>query len=131
MKSQFKPSGYNSVSPYLVVNGAQKMVDMLKKVFHATELRRYDRPDGTIMHVEIRIDDSVVMMGDSSEEYPANQLLIHIYVPNVDEVFKNALDHGCKPLETPTKREGDPDRRGSFVDFAGNTWAVGTMSNDE
>ena len=131
MNIQFKPSGYNSVSPYLVVNGAQKMVDLLKKIFDATELRRYDRPDGTIMHVEIRIDDSVVMMGDSSEEYPANQLLIHIYVPNVDEIFKKALDHGCIPVETPVKREGDPDRRGSCVDFAGNTWAVGTMFNDE
>src|SRR3989337_3154978 len=131
MNIQFKPSGYNSVSPYLVVDGAQKMVDMLKKIFQATELRRYDRPDGTIMHVEIRIDDSVVMMGDSSQEYPANQLLIHIYVPNVDEVFKKALDYGCKPVEAPTMREGDPDRRGSFVDFAGNTWAIATMFNEE
>jgi len=131
MNSQFKPSGYNSVSPYLVVNGAQKMVDMLKYVFHATELRRYDRPDGTIMHVEVKVDDSVVMIGDSSEEYPANRLLIHIYVPNVDEVFARALDHGCKSVETPTQRKGDPDRRGSFIDFAGNTWAVGTMINNE
>lgn len=127
MEKIFKPRGYNSVSPYFVVKGAQKMVDLLKEVFQGRELRRYDGPDGTIMHVEIQVDNSVIMIGDSSEQYPPNQLLIHVYVDNVDEVFKRALDNGCKSLEPPAQREGDPDRRGSFMDFAGNTWAVGSQ----
>ena len=127
MNKQFKPEAYNSVSPYFVVKGAQKMVDLLKEVFHAKELRRYDGPDGTIMHVEVQVDDSVIMIGDSSDQYPPNQLLIHVYVPNVDEVFKRALDTGCKSVETPKQREGDPDKRGTFTDFAGNTWAIGTQ----
>ncbi|MCL7749557.1 hypothetical protein [Halalkalibacter alkaliphilus] len=52
MDKNFKPSGYNSLSPYFVVNGAQKMVDLLTKLFNGKELRRYDMPDGSIMHVE-------------------------------------------------------------------------------
>jgi uncharacterized glyoxalase superfamily protein PhnB len=59
MNKAFKPAGYNSVSPYFIVNGAQKFIDLMKKIFDAKELRRYDMPDGTIMHAEIQIDDSV------------------------------------------------------------------------
>lgn len=66
MDNHFKPTGYNSVWPYFVVNGAQKSIDLLKQIFDAKELKRYDMPDETIMHAEIRIDDSVIMIGDSS-----------------------------------------------------------------
>lgn len=127
MEPNYKPSGYNSVSPYFVVNGAQKMIDLVKKIFNAHELRRYDAADGTIMHVEIQIDDSVIMLGDSSEEFPPNNLLIHVYVSNVDEVFKKAIEYGCTSLEAPREREGDPDRRGTFKDFAGNVWSLATQ----
>ena len=127
MKQKFKPKGYNSVSPYFVVNGAKKLIDLLIKIFGAEELRKYDMPDGTIMHAEIKIDDSVLMFGNSSDKFPPNQLLTHIYVPDVDSVFQKALDLGCEPLEKPKEREGDPDRRGSFRDFAGNVWSEGTQ----
>lgn len=127
MDKIFKPTGYNSVSPYLVVKGAQKMIDLLKLIFDAKELRRYDMPDGSIMHAEVQVDDSVIMMGDASDVFPANKHLIHVYVPNVDEVYKKAISAGCEPLESPKEREGDPDRRGSFKDFAGNTWSIGTQ----
>jgi len=127
MNSSFKPSGYNSVSPYLVVDGAQRMIDLLKGIFKATELRRYDNSNGTIMHVEIRIDDSVVMMADSSSAYPANQFLLHVYVPDVINTFKKAISLGCEVIEEPVHKEGDPDTRGSFKDFSGNIWAIGTQ----
>ncbi len=125
--TDYKPAGYNSLSPYLIVNGAQKMIDLLKQVFGARDLRRYDNPDGTIMHAEVQIDDSVIMIADASEAYPSNKLLLHVYVPDVDAVFKKAIAAGCSPTETPNEREGDPDRRGSFTDFSGNLWAVGTQ----
>lgn len=127
MNKTFKPSGYNSVSPYFVVNGAQKLIDMLKQVFDANELRRFDMPDGTIMHVELQIDDSVIMLGNSSNQFPPNQHLTHVYVPNVDETYKKAINMGCIPLEAPKHRDGEPNRRGSFKDFAGNTWSVATQ----
>ena len=127
MEKQFKPTGYNSVSPYFIVDGAQQLINMLAKIFDAKELRRYEMPNGEIMHVEVKIDDSVIMIADSSEEYPANKFLMHVYVQNVDEVFNKAISLGCESVELPTQKEGDPDRRGSFKDFAGNTWAIGTQ----
>lgn len=127
MSKLYKPSGYNSVSPYFIVDGAQKLVDLIKKVFHAKEMRRYDLPDGTIMHIELQIDDSIIMMGDSSKQFPAIAQLVHIYVSNVDDVFDRAIKAGCTSIEAPKQREGDPDRRGTFKDFAGNTWSIGTQ----
>ncbi len=131
MKHEFKPKGYNSVSPYFVVDGANKLIALLIKIFDAKQLRRYDMPDGTIMHAEIKIDDSVLMFGNSSDEFPPNKLLTHIYVPNVDKVYQKAIDLGCEPMERPKEKEGDPDRRGSFKDFAGNIWSIGTQISDE
>ncbi len=127
MNKEFKPIGYNSVSPYFVVNGAQKLIDMLKQIFDAKELRRYDKPDGTILHVELQIDDSVIMMGDSTDQFPANQHLIHVYVPDVNETYNKAINIGCIPLVTPTQRDGEPNRRGSFKDFSGNVWSIATQ----
>lgn len=127
MEKQFKPIGYNSVSPYFIVNGGQKFIDLMKEIFNAKELRRYDMPDGSIMHAEIQIDDSVIMIGDSSEKFPPVQIVMHVYVPNVDETFQKAVDAGCEIVEQPTEREGDPDKRGTFKDFAGNMWSVGTQ----
>ncbi len=114
MIKSFKPTGYTSVSPYFIVNGAQKFIDLMKTIFNATELRRYNRPDGTIMHAEIKIDDSVIMLGDSSDQFPAITLVMHVYVPNVDETFENAIKAGCEVIELPKEREGDPDRRATF-----------------
>ena len=96
MTKQYKPLGYNSVSPYLVVDGAQRMIDLLKQIFNAKELRRYETSAGTIMLAELKIDDSVIMMGDSSDKYPPNQLLIHVYVPDVDETYKKSAT--CRML---------------------------------
>ena len=127
MSPPFKPSGYNSVSPYLVVDGAERMIDFLKAAFGAKELRRYDNGDGTIMHAEVMIDDSVVMMGDASTEFPANKLLIHVYVADVDAVFAKALAAGATVDRQPQHKPSDPDRRGSFKDFAGNVWSVATQ----
>ena len=127
MKASYKPSNYTSVSPYFVVDQAQKLIDLLVQVFDAKELRRYEKPDGSIMHAEIKLDDSVLMLGNSSVEFPPNTLLTHVYVKDVDATFGKALDTGCIPLEKPKEREGDPDRRGSFKDFAGNIWAIGTQ----
>lgn len=131
MSQEYKPAGYNSVSPYFVVDGAKKLIELLIKIFDAEELRKYERPDGTIMHAEIKIDDSVLMFGNSSDKFPPNKLLTHIYVPNVDNVFQKAIDLCCEALEKPKEREGDPDRRGSFKDFAGNVWSIGTQVNEK
>lgn len=123
----FKPNGYNSASPYFIVDEAQKLIDFLVYVFDAIQLRRYDRNDGSIMHAEIKIDDSVIMLSNATKEYPAMRLVMHVYVPNVDEIFEKAISAGCEIIDKPKTREGDPDKRGAFKDFAGNIWSVATQ----
>lgn len=127
MNRDFKMTDYNSSSSYFIVNGAQKFIDLLKEIFDAKELRRYDMPDGTIMHAEIQLDDSVLMLGDSSDKFPPVAMVMHVYVPNVDETFNKAIKAGCEVIEQPKEREGDPDRRATFKDFAGNMWSIGTQ----
>jgi uncharacterized glyoxalase superfamily protein PhnB len=127
LKRDYKPKDYNSVSPYFVVKGAQKLVNLLKELFDATEKRRFELPDGIIMHLELQIDDSIIMIGEASEHFPPNTHLLHVYVPEVEEIFIKAIELGCESVEQPRKREGDPNKRGTFRDFAGNLWAVATQ----
>jgi uncharacterized glyoxalase superfamily protein PhnB len=126
MKVSSKPAGYSSVSPYLVVTGAQRVVDFLKQAFDGTELRRYDRPDGTIMHTEVKIDDTVVMIADASEQFPSYPSSMHVYVPDADDTYRRALAAGGVAIEEPKQRPGDPDRRGGVKDPSGNSWWVST-----
>lgn len=126
--ADYKPTNYNSVSPYLIVNNAQKLIDLLKAIFNATELRRYERENGTIMHAELKLDDSVIMLSDSTDAYPANKSMLHFYVPDVFKTFDLAIKNGCEAIEAPVNKPGDPDTRGSFYDFAGNYWAVSTQT---
>ena len=115
------------MSPYFIVSGAQKWMDFLKDLFNAEELRRFDGPDGTIMHAEVRIDDSVIMLSDATDKFPPVELVMHVYVQNVDAVYARAIGLGCTPVEAPKTREGDPDKRGSFKDAAGNWWSVSSQ----
>ncbi|RZJ73642.1 VOC family protein [Flavobacterium sp.] len=126
----FKPTNYNSLSPYVMVEGAQKFSDFTKAVFDSEELRKFEREDGSLMHLEIRIDDTVIMVSDATKDYPANALILHVYVADADATYQKALDFGCQALEAPTRHEGDPDKRGSFLDFAGNYWSVSTQVSE-
>jgi PhnB protein len=123
----YKPAGYTSVSVYMVVQGAQRVIDFLKKAFGATELRRYDMPDGSIMHAEVRIDDTVVMIADAGGEWPAFPVWLHVYVPDVDASYRHALEAGGVSVQEPQRKESDPDRRGGVKDPGGNTWWIATQ----
>lgn len=127
MAPTFKPENYNSLSPYIISSDASKLADILAIVFDAAITRRFDLPDGKIMHAEIKIDDSILMIADSNEKYPPNQSILHVYVADSDAVFAKALAAGCKELEPVTQKDGDPDKRGTFTDFDGNMWSVSTQ----
>ncbi len=126
----YKPEGYNSLSAYLIVDGAKRMRDLLKSIFEAEELRKYEREDGTLMHLEMRLDDTVLMVSDSTDAYPANKTVLHVYVSDVFQTFQRALDNGCTPVEAPIQKGGDTDVRGAFIDFAGNFWSVATQGGE-
>ena len=85
------PDGYHSVTPYLVVPGVAKLLDFLKQAFEAKEVHRpMIRPDGTIMHAEVRIGDSVVMLGEPMVEVTPMPGSLNVYVSDTDAVYKRA-----------------------------------------
>ena len=123
----WKPASYTSLSPYLVVSGAQKVIDFARAVFGSTVLRRYDRPDGAIMHAELRIDDSVLMLSDAADGYPAVPSMLHVYVSDVDRVFEQAVAAGATVVDAPRSHAGESDKRGMVADPCGNTWVLSTQ----
>lgn len=128
---EYKPTGYNSVSPYFIVAGAQQLIDLLTQIFNVQLKRRYEGPNGTIVHAEIQVEDTILMIADANEKYPPVPMVLHVYVEEVDETFEKAVSAGCQVVHPPKNNEGDPDRRGTFTDFAGNMWSVATQVSNE
>ena len=124
MTDSYKPAGYNSVSPYLVVNGAAATIDFLVKVFDAEVLTRQPA-EGKVVHAEVRLDDTVIMIADPPPGMPPTGGNLHVYVPDVDATYEKAIAAGAEPIQEPMKKD-DPDRRGGFRDAGGTAWWVGT-----
>lgn len=126
MSPDWKPEGYTSVSPYLIVADAERAIAFMERAFGATELRRFEMPAGALTHAEVLIDDSVVMVGEAGGEWLACPHSMHVYVEDVDGAYERALAAGADPLEAPGREEGDPDRRAGVRDPCGNTWWLAT-----
>jgi uncharacterized glyoxalase superfamily protein PhnB len=122
----YKPGGYTSVSPYLIVDDASALMAFLAGVFDAEELRRFPDESGRIMHAEMRIDDTVVMFADSVDDWPASQAQIHVYVTDVDETYRRALEAGASEVQEPVQKE-DEDKRGGVVGPGNITWWIATL----
>ncbi len=120
-----KPNGYTSVAPYLIVDGASRTIEFLVRVFGAIELRRFPDASGRLMHAEVRIDDTVVMLADGAEGWPPIASYVHVYVPDVDATYRRALESGATSVQEPVKKV-DADRRGGVKDAGGTTWWIAT-----
>jgi len=128
-KAQAIPKGYHTVTPSLVVDGAAKAIDFYKKALEAEELMRFPGPDGTIMHAEIRIGDSRIMLGDEMPEqggrgpksYGGTPVSFFVYRENVDAAWKRAVEAGGKPI-MPLADQFWGDRAGCFEDPFGHHW---------
>ena len=131
------PEGYHTVTPYLIVRGAAKAIDFYKKAFGAEERFRMAGPGGRLMHAEMQIGDSVVMLGDEWPEMGAKspQTLggagasVMLYVADVDASFKKATAAGAKPKQPPTDMFWG-DRFGKLTDPFGHEWAMATHIED-
>lgn len=124
--SQHKPANYSAVSPYLIVDGADATIAFLKRVFDAIELRRFPDDSGQIIHAEVRIDDTVIMLADPAPpDWPAISSYVHIYVSDVDATYRKALDAGAASVQEPVKKQ-DEDKRGGVKDAGGTTWWIAT-----
>jgi len=123
------PDGYHTVTPYLVVKGAAGVIEFAKKAFDAKLLGKFDTPDGTIMHAEMKIGDSVVMLAEAAGPHPEMPAMLHLYVPDVDATYKRAIAAGAKSVREPADQFYG-DRSGGVKDAAGNQWWIGTHKED-
>jgi PhnB protein len=121
----YKPINYTSVSPYLIVDGAARTIDFLTEVFGAVELRRFPDAAGKLMHAEVRIDDTVVMLADGGDGWAPVPSYVYIYVPDVDATYERALAAGASSVQAPVKKQ-DEDKRGGVKDAGGTTWWIAT-----
>lgn len=126
MEKTYKPTGHNAVSPYLVSERSCELLDFILTTFDAEQIARYDNEDGSIMHAEIKIDDSVIMLSAASDGFQTNTGYLHVFVCDAGHVFENALRNGAEAVQHPVIEEGDTDMRGMFTDPFGNLWAIAT-----
>ena len=123
------PEGYHSVTPYLIVGGAAKVIDFVKETFDAKEIMRMPGPNGTIGHAEVKIGDSILMMSDGGEMYPPMPCSLYVYVADVDATYKRALKAGATSVKEPADQFYG-DRSASVKDSSGNLWGIGTHIED-
>lgn len=120
-------AGHSTVSPYLMAFDAPALIHFLEKVFGAEVLLRQERDDGTLMHAAVRIVDSVVMIAEGTDQYPAFPVWLHVYVDDVDAVFAAALSEGAVTVQKPVNH-ADGDRRAGVRDHAGNIWWIASVN---
>jgi PhnB protein len=131
------PRGHHTAAPYLCVKGAASAIEFYTRAFGAQELLRLADPDGRIAHAEIKIGDSIIMLGDESPEhgrrgpfsFGGSPAFVHLYVEDADALARRAVAAGAKVLR-PVENQIYGDRSGSFADPFGYTWEVGTHIED-
>jgi PhnB protein len=131
------PKGYHTISPNLVVSDADQAIDFYKKAFGAQELFRMNFPSGKVVHAELKIGDSMLMLADempggkcrAPQSLGGSPVNIFLYVEEVDRVFKQAVDAGAK-VEMPLADMFWGDRWGSLTDPFGHSWSLATHKED-
>lgn len=131
------PDGYHTATPYLIVKGAAQAIEFYKQAFGATELWRLADPSGKVMHAEIKIGDSPIMLADEFPEMGAvspltlggSSVSILLYVDDVDALAAQAVAAGAKVLR-PVTDQFYGDRSGTFSDPFGHQWSLATHQED-
>lgn len=132
------PSGYNTLSPYIIVKNAAEAIEFYKKAFGATEVTRLENPQGGgIMHAALQIGNSTLMMSEENIEWghpsplslKGTPVSIHVYVNNVDEAFPKAIQAGATEV-MPVQEMFWGDRFGSLKDPYGHVWSMATKVKD-
>lgn len=131
------PDGYQTATAYLIIQDAAHALDFYKEAFGATEVMRLADPSGKVMHAEIKIGDSLIMMAD---EFPdmgfrgpkalgGTPVSIHLYVEDVDARVSQAIDAGATVVR-PVKDQFYGDRSGVVEDPFGHVWSLATHTED-
>jgi len=131
------PDGYHTVTPALTVRDGAKAVEFYKRAFGAREAFRMDGPNGKLMHAELKIGDSSIMLGEENLQWGAQSpeflkgtpVSLYLYVPNVDAAFAQAVAAGAKALK-PVDDMFWGDRQGEVSDPFGHRWSLATHKED-
>ena len=123
------PEGYHTITPYLVVENADELIEFIKNVFDGQLLFKMENEAGKISHAEIKIGDSHLMLADASDEWQATSTLLHLYVENADSVYEKAISAGAISVkELQDQIYGD--RSAAVKDSFGNIWGIATHFED-
>lgn len=119
------PEGHHTVCPYLIVSDATRILAFMKEAFGAGERSIHRDPDGRVVHAEVTIGDSVVMLGESNEEWGGYKAMVHLYVADADQVFQQAVAAGGTVIRA-VETQDYGDRSGGVEDPAGTQWWIAT-----
>ncbi len=123
------PEGFHTVTPYLVVEDANALIEFLKAAFGANEHHVMRGPDGSVWHADLIVGDSHVMLGQAGGQNKAFPAMLYAYVPDVDSTYERAIAAGAKAMHPPsTQFYGD--RHGAVEDCCGNQWWIATHVED-
>jgi len=123
------PEGLHSITPTLMVNGAEKFIEFLKNAFGGERTSIWKGEDNKVMHATVEIGDSTIMIGDAKEEFKPTQSMLQLYVEDVDAQYKQALKAGAQSIREP-KDEFYGDRSSGVKDPWGNQWWIATRMED-
>ena len=130
MKVKPIPDGYHSVTPYLVAGNVARLIDFMKQAFGAEEVHpRMTRPDGAVMHAEVKVGDSVFMMGEPIGMLGPMPACFYLYVEDTDAVYRKALAAEATSVMEPANQFYG-DRNAGVKDFCGNVWWIATHVED-
>ncbi len=125
----YVPKGLHNVNPYLHPLRAEPLIGFLKRAFQAEEVAKYASPDGVVHHAVIRVGDSVIEMGEAHGKYEPMPAMFYLYVPKMDDVYKQALAAGATSFQEPTDQPYG-DRNAAVKDAFGNKWYIATHIKD-
>ncbi len=123
------PDGYHTITPYMIVEDADKLIEFIEKTFNGQILFKMQNDKGRINHAEMKIGDSMMMLSEASEEWKPTQTLLHLYVEDIDATYQKALEAGAVSVKEP-KNEFYGDRIASVKDPLGNFWGIATHIED-
>lgn len=123
------PDGYHTVSPYLVSDDPDCLLEFIKQAFAGQEVHVMRQGDGRILHTQARIGDSIVMIGGADSKWPAEKMSLYLYLDDVDAVYRSALAAGAEPIMEPADQFYG-DRMGGVKDPTGTTWWLATHIED-